>query len=81
MTNLVKRKPAPTNREVLAEINEAAKALGLRSSTLCLLAMNNAHVPSRLKNGGSITLDTIHRMRKYIDAEVQRRSRNLAKAS
>jgi hypothetical protein len=73
--NLAKRKPAPTNKDVLAEIKEAAKLLRLEPSTLCLMAINNAHVPVRLKNGGSITLVTIHRMRKFIDAELQRRFR------
>jgi hypothetical protein len=79
--DLTKRKPAPTNKDVLAEIKEAAKLLGLKPSTLCLIAINNAHVPVRLKDGGSITLATVHRLRKFVDAELQRRSKNRANAA
>jgi hypothetical protein len=76
-----KRKPAPTDKEVLAEINEAAKLFGMKPSSLGMLALQNAYVAERLRRGGSLTLATLHRLRNYLDIEHQRRSRKSRKAA
>ena len=82
MTNsFTKRKPAPTDADVLAEINEAAKLFGMKPSSIGMLALQNAYVARRLKDGGSITLATLHRLRAYLDVEYQRRSRKARKAA
>lgn len=75
------RKPAPTDEEVLAEINEAARIFDMKPSSLGMLALQNAYVASRLKRGGSLTLATLHRLRDFIDLEHQRRSRKARKAA
>lgn len=76
-----KRRPEPTSKQLFAEIKQAAKALGLKPSTLCLMAVNNAHIPTRLKGGGSVSVETLRRLRHWIDNEAQRRSRNREKAA
>jgi hypothetical protein len=76
-----KRLPAPTDKEVLAEIIEAAKLFDMKPSSLGMMALQNAYVASRLKRGGSLTLATLHRLREALDQEHHRRSKKARKAA
>lgn len=54
--------------DLLQEIKEGAKALGIAPSTLCQRAVKNGYVVSRLEGGASVTLKTAEAIRAYIEA-------------
>jgi signal recognition particle subunit SEC65 len=64
--------PRMTNTPPLHEIEEAAEALGMKASTLCVKAVNNPHLPARLRCGGSVTVATMEKIRAFVAAEQQR---------
>ena len=52
--------------KLLAEIKRAAKKLGISPAYLCGQAVRNAHLPGRLENGQSVTIETAETIRRYI---------------
>ena len=62
--------------ELLQEIKEGAKVLGIAPSTLCQQAVKNGHVVGRLEAGASVTLETADRIRAYIGAHKEKRAGN-----
>lgn len=65
--------PIETDAQALAWIENAAAQLGLKPTSFCMEAVSNAHIYARLKNGGSITLATMERLREWRDRELTRR--------
>ena len=55
-----------TARQFLAEIKSGAKILGIAPTTLCQRSVKNGKVIRRLERGGSITTDTMDKIRAYI---------------
>lgn len=60
------RKPLISECEFLAEIEAAAADLELTPATLSHYAVENARLPERLRDGGTVTLKTIRRVREFI---------------
>jgi hypothetical protein len=54
--------------DLLQEIKDGAKALGIAPSTLCQRAVKNGHVVRRLEGGRSVTLETATQIRAFIEA-------------
>jgi intein/homing endonuclease len=55
--------------DLLQEIKDGAKALGIAPSTLCQRAVKNGWIVKRLEEGnGSVTLETANKIRAYIVA-------------
>lgn len=55
--------------ELLQEIKDGAKLLGIAPSTLCQRAVRNGAIVKRLEGGdATVTLDTAQRIRAYIEA-------------
>jgi hypothetical protein len=54
--------------ELLAEIEDGAKVLGIAPSTLCQRAVKNGWIIKRLEANGSVTLETANKIRAYIEA-------------
>lgn len=51
---------------LLSEIEAAAKSMGIAPATLCERAVQNTRLPQRLREGGSVTLATVNRLRSFI---------------
>jgi hypothetical protein len=60
--------PMSVSMDLLQEIKDGAKALGIAPSTLCQRAVKNGYVVSRLEGGASVTLKTAEAIRAYIEA-------------
>jgi hypothetical protein len=54
------------NQDLLREIKAGARELGLATSTLCREAVNNSLLVARMEAGGSVTLRTAERVRRYL---------------
>lgn len=55
--------------ELLQEIKDGAKALGIAPSTLCQKAVKNGAIIKRLEGGdATVTLETAERIRAFIEA-------------
>lgn len=52
--------------DLLLEIKQGAKAIGIAPSTLCQRAVANSGLIRRLENGGRVTLETAEQIRAYI---------------
>jgi hypothetical protein len=50
----------------LREIYDASEELGIAPSTLCRLAAGNSKLPKRIAAGGTVTIDTVERIRLWI---------------
>jgi len=65
------KKLHPATEQLLAEI-EAYRALsGIDRTNFGLLAANNGHLISRLEMGSTPTLETIDKVRAFIDRETK----------
>lgn len=53
--------------DLLLEIRQGAKAIGIAPSTLCQRAVANSGLIRRLENGGRVTLETAEQIRAYIE--------------
>ena len=54
--------------DLLAEIEDGAKAIGIAPSTLCQRAVKNGQLIKRLQRGESATVETAHKIRAFIEA-------------
>lgn len=64
------------SEKLLSEINSAAKVMGFRSGRyLCMCAVGNANLPTRLENGGGVEAATAKRLRSYIARELKARTK------
>ncbi len=52
--------------EVLKEIGDFCRATGLAESTFGRLAVNDGKLMARLRDGGSVTIDTLARLRQFM---------------
>ncbi len=52
--------------EILSEISEFCRQVGLAESTFGRLAVNDGKLVSRLRDGGSVTIDTLARLRHFM---------------
>ena len=59
-----------TSLDLLREIETGARAIGIAPTTLCQKAVLNGALIDRLRNGGSVTLETAHRIREFIEANL-----------
>jgi len=62
-----------STQAILNEIRAGARQLGIAPSTLCLRALNNTKLVRRLERGGTLTVDTLDRLRKYLKTEGKKR--------
>jgi len=82
-----RRRGAMGAQEVLNEISDFCRLAGLAESTFGRLCVNDGKLVSRLRDGGSVTLDTLARLRTFmaIHAEnpeaLRLRSKNGARAT
>ncbi len=53
--------------DLLQEIKDGARALGIAPTTLCQRAVRNGAIVSRLEGGASVTLKTAGTIRAYIE--------------
>ena len=58
-------RPAQT---LLCEIEAAAVAMGITPKTLARKAVNDGKLVSRLRNGGSVRLETAEKVRDFISS-------------
>src|SRR4051812_37565330 len=56
------------NDAILQEISDFCRQVGLAESTFGRRAVNDGKLAARLRNGGRITTDTLHRIRDFISA-------------
>jgi len=62
-------------QELLEEINDAARVLGIAPTTLCQRALRHSGLVRRLERGGRVTLETAEQLRSYIrDAKADQSS-------
>src|SRR3974390_2921087 len=54
------------NEQILREIGDFCRRQGLAESTFGRRAVNDGKLASRLRNGGSITTDTLDRIRAFM---------------
>jgi hypothetical protein len=54
-----------TNAELIQLIERAAHTRGLAASTFCRLAVNDGKLIGRLRDGGTVTLDTVRRIEAF----------------
>ena len=54
--------------DLLQEIRDGAKVLGIAPTTLCQRAVRNGAIIKRLEGGNTVTLKTAAAIRAYIDA-------------
>lgn len=57
-----------TITDILERIETAAARLGIAPATLTQRAVGNSRLPARLKAGGSVSLRTVERLERWIDA-------------
>lgn len=57
-------------QELLQEIKDGAKALGIAPTTLCQRAVRHGGLIRRLEKGGQVTLETAEEIRSYITKEI-----------
>ena len=53
-------------QEILNEISDFCRLAGLAESTFGRLCVNDGKLVSRLRDGGSVTLDTLARLRAFM---------------
>lgn len=70
-----------TSADILREIQAAAGLMGIAPSTLCQRAASNAKLVSRLEAGGTVTVDTVNKIRSYISAHSVKPKRRRAIAT
>ena len=56
--------------DVLREIGDYCRNAGLAESTLGRLSVNDGKLVSRLRDGGSVTIDTLARLRQFMATHV-----------
>ena len=56
--------------EVLREIGDFCRSAGLAESTFGRLSVNDGKLVSRLRDGGSVTIDTLARLRAFMAGHV-----------
>ena len=67
--------------EILSEISDFCRKAGLAESTFGRLAVNDGKLVSRLRDGGSVTIDTLARLRTFMATGGGETSRGRARAT
>jgi DNA-binding LacI/PurR family transcriptional regulator len=58
-----------TEKQLLREIENVAREMGVSPATVTLRAVNNSRLPRRLAEGATVSLDTARRILEFIAAE------------
>src|SRR5579885_1691395 len=64
----LRERPAMNAQELLQEISEYCRQIGLAESTFGRRAVNDGKLAARLRNGGRIPTDTLDRIRAFMAA-------------
>lgn len=68
-------------QELLQEIKDGAKLLGIAPTTLCQRAVKHGGLIRRLEKGGQVTLETAGEIRDYIRKEIDLKTSDAAVSS